>query len=65
MKIAGFKKIFLRTYRPTPQDCASVRASKISTDECINTGRSSTFKDVFGFKIRKNVKILLKIGRIM
>jgi hypothetical protein len=23
-KIAGFKKMFPRTYRPTPQDCASV-----------------------------------------
>ena len=23
MKMAGFKKMFPKTYRPTPQDCAS------------------------------------------
>ena len=33
-KIAGFKKMFPRTYRPTPQDCASA-ASKISADEVL------------------------------
>ena len=58
-------KLSPKTYRPTPK-IVRAHASKISAYECINTWRSSTFKDAF-FLLQngENVKIRLKIGRIM
>ena len=59
-------KMLPRTYCPTLKIVRVPRASKISTYECINTWRSSTFEEAFILlHNRKNVKILLKNGRIM
>ena len=52
-------------YRPTPKIVRSPRASKISTDECINIRKSWTLKDAFFASKWGSVKILLKNDRIM
>ena len=48
-----------------PHKIVRAHASKISTDECINIRKSWTLKDAFLLQNPENVKIRLKIGRIM